>query len=71
MRESLDRVLDRRVQAHRCGELVDMYGRKEWLEPLIDEAAPFIHIQLGDLAAILEVLRKCVRPLKFPMHTKS
>ncbi|CRG87488.1 Pre-mRNA-processing-splicing factor 8 [Talaromyces islandicus] len=57
MRESLDRVRGRSAQAHRCGELVDVYGRKKWIEPLIDEAAPFIHIQLGDLAAILEVLR--------------
>jgi hypothetical protein len=60
MRESLNRVLDRRAQAHRCGELVNVYGRKKWLEPLMDEAAPFIYIQLCDLAEILEVLRKCV-----------
>ncbi|KAH8702004.1 hypothetical protein BGW36DRAFT_372015 [Talaromyces proteolyticus] len=57
IRESLDRVLDRGAQAHRCGELVDRYGRKKWLEPLIQEAIPFIQIQLGDFAEILEVLR--------------
>jgi hypothetical protein len=58
MRESLDRVLDRGTQAYRCGELVDRYGRDKWLHSLLDELAPFIRIQLGDLAHFLEVLRK-------------
>ncbi|KUL92320.1 hypothetical protein ZTR_02360 [Talaromyces verruculosus] len=57
MRESLDRSLDRGAQAYRFGELVDRYGREKWLEPLLDQMAPFIRLQLGDLVAFLEITR--------------
>jgi hypothetical protein len=58
MRESLNRALDRGAQAYRWGELVDRHGREQWLDPLMQEVAPYIQLQLGDLAAFLEVLRK-------------
>lgn len=58
MRESLDRSLDRGAQAYRFGELVDRYGREKWLEQLLDQVAPFIRLQLGDLVAFLEITRK-------------
>lgn len=61
MRESLDRSLDRGAQAYRFGELVDRYGREKWLEPLLDQIAPFIRLQLGDLVAFLEITRKYAR----------
>ncbi|OKL64210.1 hypothetical protein UA08_00512 [Talaromyces atroroseus] len=57
MRESLDRVLDRGAQAYRCGELVDRHGRDKWLHSLLDDIAPFLRLQLGDLANFLEILR--------------
>lgn len=61
MRESLDRSLDRGAKAYRFGELVDRYGREKWLEPLLDQIAPFIRLQLGDLVAFLEITRKYAR----------
>jgi hypothetical protein len=62
MRESLDRSLDREATAYRLGELVD---REKWLEPLLDQIAPFIRLQLGDLVAFLEITRKYV-PVAVP-----
>jgi dissimilatory sulfite reductase (desulfoviridin) alpha/beta subunit len=58
VRESLDRALDRGTQAYRWGELVDRHGRERWLEPLMNEVAPYLQLQMGDLAADLEILRK-------------
>lgn len=61
IRESLDRSLDRGAQAYWFGELVDRYGREKWLEPLLDQIAPFIRLQLGDLVVFLEITRKYAR----------
>lgn len=38
--------------------MVDRYGRDSWLEPVIEEMAPFIRIQIGDLVSFLEITRK-------------
>ncbi|EED17821.1 hypothetical protein TSTA_116110 [Talaromyces stipitatus ATCC 10500] len=57
IRESLDRSLDREAQAYHFGEMVDRYGREKWLEPLLDQIAPFIRVQLGDLVTLLEITR--------------
>lgn len=58
VRQSLDRSLNRGALAYRWGELVDRQGRNQWLEPLLDEVIPYIQMQVGDLAAFLEVLEK-------------
>jgi hypothetical protein len=46
--------------AYRFGELIDKHGRENWLEPLIDELGPYIQLQLGDVANMLEVFAKSV-----------
>lgn len=38
--------------------MVDRHGREHWLEPMLDEVAPYIQLQVGDLAGFLEVLTK-------------
>lgn len=60
LRESLDRVLNRGGTAYRFAELIDKHGRENWLEPLIDELGPYIQLQLGDVANMLEVFAKSV-----------
>ena len=42
------------------GELVQKYGRENWIEPLVDELGPYLQLQLNDLANMLEVLAKSV-----------
>ena len=54
----MERSQERGSMAYRLGELIDKHGREDWLEPLIDELGPFLQLQLGDLASILEVFSK-------------
>ncbi|KAI9760674.1 MAG: hypothetical protein M4579_001538 [Chaenotheca gracillima] len=54
--ESMKRSLDRRLQAYHFGELIDKHGRGDWIGPLVDELGPYLQLQLGDLANLLEVL---------------
>ena len=56
----MQRALDRRSTASRFGELVDKHGRENWLEPLMEDLGPFIQLQLGDIANMLEVFDKWV-----------
>ena len=42
----------------KVGELIDKHGRDDWIEPLVDHLGPYIQLQLGDVANILEVLSK-------------
>ncbi|MCJ1335925.1 hypothetical protein MMC09_001199 [Bachmanniomyces sp. S44760] len=55
LRESSKRALDREVAATKLGELIDKHGKDQWLEPLVDELGPYIQLQLGDIANMLEV----------------
>ncbi|KAI9731937.1 MAG: hypothetical protein M1834_004388 [Cirrosporium novae-zelandiae] len=55
-KESLKRALDRRQTALHFGEVVDKHGRDGWLEPLLEELGPYIQLQVGDFANLLEVL---------------
>ena len=55
LRESTDRARDREMASTRFGELIGKHGRDDWLEPLIDELGPYIQLQLGDVANMLEV----------------
>ena len=63
LRESTHRVFDDQGTASKVGELIDKHGSEKWLEPLIDELGPFIQLQLGDVANMLEVLNKSVLSL--------
>ncbi|KAI9822581.1 MAG: hypothetical protein M1827_000300 [Pycnora praestabilis] len=56
IRTSLERSLDGGGTAHKFGELIDKHGRDNWLGPMVDELGPYIQLQLGDIANILEVL---------------
>ncbi|KAI9884989.1 MAG: hypothetical protein M1823_003226 [Watsoniomyces obsoletus] len=56
LQESIERNLERGSTAHRIGDLIDKHGREEWLGHLIENTGPFLQIQIGDLANLLEVL---------------
>ncbi|KAL9123381.1 MAG: hypothetical protein Q9187_000063 [Circinaria calcarea] len=58
LRDSIRRALDREGVAYGLGELIDRHGQKDWLEPLIEALGPYIQLQLGDIANMLEVLAK-------------
>lgn len=60
LRESMQRALDGQGTAYRVGEIIDKHGRDSWLEPLVDELGPYIQLQIGDIANILEVFHKLV-----------
>ena len=51
------RALDRESTAFQIGELIDRHGSEDWLDPLIQEVGPFVQLQLGDMANLLEVLQ--------------
>ncbi|MCJ1407476.1 hypothetical protein MMC19_001547 [Ptychographa xylographoides] len=55
LRESNRRAKDLEGTAYQLGELVEKHGRENWVEPLIEELGPFIQLQLGDVANLLEV----------------
>lgn len=54
----MERNLERGSTAHKFGELIDKHGREEWLGHLIDNVGPFLQVQVGDLANLLEVMSK-------------
>lgn len=56
----MQRVHDRQGTAYKFGELIDKHGDDSWIEPLIDDLGPFVQLQLGDMANMLEVLTKSV-----------
>lgn len=60
LQESMQRVHDRQSTAYKFGELIDRHGGDSWIEPLIDDLGPFVQLQLGDMANMLEVLTKSV-----------
>lgn len=51
----MQRAHDRNQSAYRFGELIDKHGNDGWLEPLIKDTGPYIQLQLGDIANMLEV----------------
>ena len=55
LRASMQRAHDRNQSAYRFGELIDKHGGENWLEPLMTEMGPYIQLQLGDIANMLEV----------------
>lgn len=60
LQESVQRAHDRQSTAYKFGELIDRHGGDNWIEPLIDDLGPFVQLQLGDMANLLEVLTKSV-----------
>ena len=58
LRESMRKAVDSRSTASRFGELIDKHGRNDWLEPVIDHLGPYVQLQLGDMANMLEVFSK-------------
>lgn len=60
LRRSIQRTRDSRRTASRFGELIDKHGRDNWLEPLLEDLGPYIQLQIGDIANMLEVFDKSV-----------
>lgn len=60
LRDSIRRASDREGVAYGLGELIDRHGREDWLEPLTEALGPYIQLQLGDIANMLEVFAKFV-----------
>ncbi len=58
LRKSMQKALDSRTTASKFGELVDKHGSEHWLEPLMEDLGPYVQLQLGDVANMLEVLDK-------------
>ncbi len=58
LRESMRRAVDSSSSASRFGELIDKHGRHDWLEPLMEDLGPYVQLQLGDMANMLEVFSK-------------
>ena len=58
LQDSMQRALDDKAKAYRISELIDKHGRKSWLEPLIDDLGPYVLLQVGDLANLLETFDK-------------
>ena len=58
LRESMQRALNSRDTASRFSELIDKHGRNDWLEPLMENLGPYIQLQVGDMANMLEVFEK-------------
>lgn len=57
------RVEDPLVSALTLPEQIEKRGEHKWIEPLIEEIGPWLLVQLGDFANLLEVM------LKYEFHT--
>ncbi|KAM0793877.1 hypothetical protein BDR22DRAFT_816076 [Usnea florida] len=55
LRSSQRRAVDRSASAKAFSELIDKHGRHDWLDPVMDNLGPYIQLQLGDIANMLEV----------------
>ena len=60
LRSSMQRAHNRHHSAYRLGELIDKHGDENWLKPLMEDMGPYIQLQLGDIANMLEVFAKSV-----------
>ena len=38
-------------------ELIDKHGRKDWLDPVMENLGPYIQLQLGGMSLLLNVFR--------------
>ncbi|KAF6226057.1 hypothetical protein HO173_012547 [Letharia columbiana] len=55
LRKSQRRAFDSSVSANMFSELIDKHGRNDWLDPVMDSLGPYVQLQLGDMANMLEV----------------
>lgn len=60
LRESNQRATAEEGTAYHLGELMHKHGREGWLEPLVEELGPYVQLEAGDLADLLEVFAKYV-----------
>lgn len=55
LRESQRRAFDSSASANMFSELIDKHGRKDWLDPVMSSLGPYVQLQIGDMANMLEV----------------
>ena len=60
LREKIMRTEDSALTALTLSEQIEKRGEHGWIEPLIEEMGPWLLLQLGDLANLLEVVLKYV-----------
>lgn len=60
LRENIIRTEDSVVTALTLTEQIEKRGEHGWIEPLIKDMGPWMLLQLGDMANLLEVLLKYV-----------
>ena len=53
---SIKRTQSKEGRAFGIAEFIDRHGRDDWLDPLLDALGPYIQLQVGDLADLLEML---------------
>ncbi|KIW13336.1 hypothetical protein PV08_08524 [Exophiala spinifera] len=56
VRANVGRAIDREARVQAWGELIQRHGKRDWLEPFLDQIGPLIQRQLGDFADLLEVM---------------
>ncbi|TGZ77133.1 hypothetical protein EX30DRAFT_344330 [Ascodesmis nigricans] len=56
VRESNERSRSMNMKARRLDQVIEKEGPESWLQPLADELGPWGQLQLGDFAAILEMV---------------
>lgn len=61
---------DSRATASKFGELIDKHGRDDWLGPMMEDLGPYIQLQLGDMANMLEVFSNFYH-WKHPKKTRA
>lgn len=58
LRKDIKRVEDLTETAMTLPEFIEKKGDQIWVDPLIEEAGPWLLIQLADLANLMETWRK-------------
>ena len=54
----MDRSAEAEGTAYQLSELIEKYGRENWLQPILEQLGPYIQLQLQDIANLLEVFAK-------------
>jgi len=60
IRTTINRARSHGETAYHLGELIEKHGQGEWLKKTTEEVGPWVQLQTGDMANLLEVLRKYV-----------
>lgn len=56
LRQSYERAKDNEAMSFRFDELINKHGSGNWVDPFIEEAGPWVQMQLSDMADFLEIL---------------